>query len=119
MMVDRGNKISTFSIGEGYDCGRPGSLLTSNYRMLATRHFIHESAKLTSTVIIEPCFIGENVVITGSKIGPYVSVGKNTKISDSTISQSIIEQDSTFEKKDMSYTICSGRMILEVPDLTL
>lgn len=119
MMVERGDRIRTFSIGEGYDCGRPESLLRSNYRMLASRHFIADTATISSSEIIEPCFIGENATITGCKIGPYVSVGKNVKIIDSTITQSIIEQDSVINGKDMSNTICSGNIFLEEPDLIL
>ncbi len=119
MMVESGKRISTFSIGEGYDCGRPESLLTSNYKMLTGNHFVHESAEILSSAIIEPCIIGENVSIIDSTIGPFVSIGRNASIIGSTITHSIIERDSEIELKDLKNAICSGDIILEKPELVL
>jgi glucose-1-phosphate thymidylyltransferase len=113
ILVKRGFKVGTFSVGEGYDCGRPESLLISNYRMLSGRHHIDKTAMITNSDILEPCFIGENAIITSSEIGPYASIGKNVKITDSIISQSIIEQDSIIKNKDISYAIYSGDVLLE------
>jgi glucose-1-phosphate thymidylyltransferase len=117
IMVERGDKISTFSVGEGYDCGRPESLLISNNRMLLTGHHVVESAIIRNSEIIRPCFIGENASITDSKIGPFVSVGKNVQITNSTISQSIIERESLIEDKTLSYSICSGDLCIKRPEL--
>jgi glucose-1-phosphate thymidylyltransferase len=36
------------------------------------------SAVIENSLIIQPCFIGENVKISNSKIGPGVSLGNNT-----------------------------------------
>ncbi|HQI70883.1 MAG TPA: hypothetical protein PLT47_09045, partial [Bacteroidales bacterium] len=47
------------------------------------------------SVIKKPCFIGENVVISDAVIGPHVSVGKNTHIQNSIITNSIIQENST------------------------
>ena len=44
--------------------------------------------------IIEPCYISNGVTIENSIIGPYVSIGKNSKIISSKINNSII-QDNT------------------------
>ena len=45
-------------------------------------------------VIQHPCFLGENVKIVNSVIGPYVSVGRDTIIENSVISNSIIQTNS-------------------------
>ncbi len=118
IMVERGHKIGTFSVGEGYDCGRPESLLKSNYRMLANRHYIDESAIIENSEIIEPCFIGRDARIINSKIGPYVSIGKRVEVKDSRVSQSIIEQDTVIEGKDVSFMIFSGNVSVKTPDIT-
>lgn len=91
IMVERGFKFRTFSVGEGYDCGRPESLLKSNRRMLVNNHNIHETATIENSTIVEPCYIGKNAVIRGSKVGPYVSVGRNSHIIDSDIADTIVE----------------------------
>ena len=43
-------------------------------------------------MIIPPCFIGENVEIKNSKIGPFVSIGNGTKVADSNITNSLIQE---------------------------
>jgi glucose-1-phosphate thymidylyltransferase len=50
--------------------------------------------KITNSEITEPCFIGENVVLTNAKIGPNVSIGNGTKIENSTIKNSLIQNES-------------------------
>ena len=50
---------------------------------------------LENSEIIEPCFIGENVLIKNSKIGPYVSIGEKTIVEKSSISKTIIQNESS------------------------
>ena len=45
-------------------------------------------------MIIEPCFIAKNVEIKNAIIGPHVSIGENTVIKNSVISNSIIQTNS-------------------------
>ncbi|MBP3191533.1 sugar phosphate nucleotidyltransferase [Natronogracilivirga saccharolytica] len=49
------------------------------------------------TRIIQPCFIGDNVSISGSTIGPYATIGEGCTITDSTISNSIIRENAVVE----------------------
>ena len=52
---------------------------------------IPSSLKTENSTIIQPCFIGENVEIKNSVIGPYVSLGTNSKVEGSFIQNSIIQ----------------------------
>jgi glucose-1-phosphate thymidylyltransferase len=47
-----------------------------------------------NSIIMEPCFIGKGAVIRNSVVGPYVSVGENTEIDFSVLSNSIILNNS-------------------------
>ncbi|MFW9913351.1 MAG: sugar phosphate nucleotidyltransferase [Candidatus Thorarchaeota archaeon] len=118
IMVERGLKMGTFSVGEGYDCGRPESIIRSNCRMLATRHHIDESAKIESSEIIEPCFIGIDAKITNSTIGPYVSIGERAEVRDSEVAQSIIEKETVIEGKVASFMLFSGNVSVKAPEIT-
>jgi glucose-1-phosphate thymidylyltransferase len=55
---------------------------------------IAASVKKENALIIEPCYIGENVELKNSIIGPHVSIGSGTKISGSVITSSIIQSNS-------------------------
>ena len=69
-----------------------------NQRVLELKNgkeeLVAKTAKVTNSTIIAPCFIGENVVITNSVIGPHVSLEAGVQVSDSRISNSIIQADS-------------------------
>jgi NDP-sugar pyrophosphorylase family protein len=49
--------------------------------------------KNSNSTIIEPCFIGDNVSIENSIIGPHVSIGSNCKVINSIVKNSIIQND--------------------------
>ena len=55
---------------------------------------ISKTAEVKDSDIIEPCFLGENVVIKNSKIGPYVAIGDDTSVENSCISKTIIQNES-------------------------
>jgi glucose-1-phosphate thymidylyltransferase len=81
-------------VSEWLDCGNKDSTVYTNQRILE----FHKGKELCSktytsqnSVIIEPCFIGENVKIINSVVGPYVSIGNNSVIEDSVIRNSIIQ----------------------------
>ena len=46
---------------------------------------------LENSEIIQPCYVGKNVVLKNTKIGPYVSIGENSVVENSTIVNSLIQ----------------------------
>ena len=81
------------------DCGNKTVTVETNGKMLQFLHddgevLVAPSATLDNASIIPPCFVGENVVLSNVTIGPYVSVGAGTKIENSTITNSLIQQES-------------------------
>ncbi len=93
-MMKKGTSFYTNQVNEWLDCGNKDATVYTNQRVLEINRntkMIAPTAKIINSEIIEPCFIGEHVVIENSKIGPYVSIGNHTTISNSTISNSIIQ----------------------------
>lgn len=94
-MKQKGTKFSPGQVDEWLDCGNKDATVYTNQRVLEnvknTENLVSASAKIINSEIIEPCFIGENVHIENAKIGPHVSLGNNTKVIDSVISNSIIQ----------------------------
>lgn len=88
-MVEKGNKLTTFSVEDWFDCGVPQTLLETNKYML--EHGNDKTLGNTiNSVIIYPVFIGKNVTIKNSIIGPFVSIAEEAIITDSIIKNSII-----------------------------
>src|SRR5690606_20820654 len=83
-MRAKGKKFTLGTVNEWMDCGNKDVTVETNSKILnfEKEEFtkIPESAQITNSLIIPPCFIGENVVIDNSKIGPNVSIGNGTKV---------------------------------------
>lgn len=91
-LKQNGAQFKPGAVSEWMDCGNKNATVHTNQRVIE-----HNAADLITTRklgdnynIIEPCYIAEEVVINNSTIGPHVSIGKGTKIENSTISNSII-----------------------------
>ena len=99
MMAD-GKIFKTGTVDEWMDCGNKPVTVETNGRMLGflaadgEEQLISESVKNTNSTIIEPCFIGENVVLNNSTVGPNVSIGNNTVLESVTIKNSLIQTNS-------------------------
>jgi len=100
-MKQKGVRFSPGQVIEWLDCGNKDATVYTNQRVLenvkGSENLVAESAKIINSEIIEPCFIGEGVHIENSKIGPYVSLGNNTKVSDSVITNSILQTNVKIE----------------------
>ncbi|MFZ7114731.1 MAG: sugar phosphate nucleotidyltransferase [Bacteroidota bacterium] len=93
-MKKKGTKFVPGKVDEWLDCGNKDATVYTNKRVLEMNRsaaMISSSVKKENSVIIEPCFIGENVVLKNSIVGPHVSLGAGSKIENSVLSNSIIQ----------------------------
>ena len=96
----KGLKFYSGQVDEWLDCGNKDATVYTNNRVLALskdEKLMADSAKFSNTHIIQPCYIGEDVVIENSVVGPHVSIGSNTVIKQSVISNSIIGTDTNID----------------------
>jgi glucose-1-phosphate thymidylyltransferase len=103
-MKSTGIRFRTAQIDEWIDCGNKEAVVFANRRMLdikSNEPMIAANAKTRNTVIIQPCFIGDNVVIKDSVVGPYVSIGRNTVIEHSVITNSVIGEETTIRDSNL------------------
>jgi glucose-1-phosphate thymidylyltransferase len=102
-MKNKGSKFLPGKVDEWLDCGNKDATVYTNQRVLELKkgkeELVSKSLKTVNSVIVEPCFIGEGVIIENSVIGPHVSVGEKTKISNSVVSNSIIQTNSSIQNK--------------------
>ena len=97
MLKNEGVKFRTGEIEEWLDCGNKDAILYSNERMLEfhrDKGLVSPSAVIEHSVIVPPCFIGDNAVLRYAVVGPYVSVGNNSTVENTVIANSIIQNRS-------------------------
>ena len=102
----KGAKFSLGKVDDWMDCGNKNATVETNGKILNYEKAEFEnypsSAKIENSLIIQPCFIGENVEITNSKIGPCVSVGNGTRIANSNIENSLIQEKTLINHGNLS-----------------
>jgi glucose-1-phosphate thymidylyltransferase len=93
-MKNKGVKFVPGKVDEWLDCGNKNATVYTNQRVLEFlkgSNLVAESAKKTDSIIIEPCYIGENVQLVNSIIGPHVSLGDGVKVENSIVKNSIVQ----------------------------
>jgi len=96
-MKNKGLKFEPGKVNEWLDCGNKNSTVYTNQRILEfnkDKNLVSPSLLSQNSVIIEPCYIGENVILINSVVGPYVSIGDNSLIEDSVVKNCIVQTNS-------------------------
>jgi glucose-1-phosphate thymidylyltransferase len=92
-MKAKGMSLKAGRVDEWLDCGNKDATVHTNRRVLeikCSENHISASARISESLVIPPCYIGEGAVIERSVIGPHVSIGNDTTISDCRVRDSII-----------------------------
>jgi glucose-1-phosphate thymidylyltransferase len=97
-MKNKGVKFAPGKVTEWLDCGNKDATVYTNQRVLEfkkdEKELVAASVKNENSEIISPCYIGTNVVLKNSKVGPHASIGDNTVVEDSVIKNSIVQTNS-------------------------
>ncbi|MFP3599366.1 sugar phosphate nucleotidyltransferase [Chryseobacterium sp. SIMBA_029] len=102
----KGAKFTLGKVNDWMDCGNKNATVETNSKILEyerenMKNF-PASAVIENSLIIQPCFIGENVRISNSKVGPGVSLGNNTVIVNSNIENSLIQENTKINHGNLS-----------------
>lgn len=96
-MKQKGIAFTPGKVTEWLDCGNKDATVYTNQRVL---EFIKGTPELKgknitneNAIIIEPCYIGDGVTIKNSIVGPHASIGAGSSISNTVISNSIIQSN--------------------------
>ena len=102
-MKQKGAEFYPGKVDEWLDCGNPLAAVHANKRVLeyTANNESRRALNIENAQIIEPCFIGANVQLKNCKIGPYVSIGNDTCITNSTIKNTIIQNNTTIVDADL------------------
>lgn len=102
------------------DFGRPDSLLVGNECLLSEFKVkdpmyenLYKSGNIVDTRIVPPVYIGENVKISDSVIGPNVSVGDDVHLHKCILSESVIGDGAHLKKFISSQSIIGDYSVLE------
>jgi len=101
-LMAAGNMFKTGTVDEWMDCGNKEVAIDTNTRIMKFMvqdgsDELQTKATLENSEIIQPCVIADDVVIKNSTVGPHVSIGAGSVITNSKISNSLIQMHSTIK----------------------
>jgi glucose-1-phosphate thymidylyltransferase len=98
-MLKSGVRFYTDQVDEWLDCGNYGATVYTAGRIMAIKQeagdsFHAASATVENSVIIQPCHLGENVVVRNSVVGPNVSLEAGAMVENARVSDTIVGEHS-------------------------
>lgn len=109
----KGARFSLGKVDDWMDCGNKNATVQTNGKILGyeMQDFSQHpaSSKIENSLIIPPCFVGENVEIINSKVGPYVSLGNGTRIVNSNIDNSLIQENTFINHGNLSNSMIGSK----------
>ena len=111
-MTNDGLKFIPGEVSEWMDCGNKAVTVETNARILGILEEegrldpVPASVTVTDSVILQPCHIGEGVVIERSVVGPHVTLGEGTVVTDSRVSEALVASQSRIE-----HAVLQGAMV--------
>lgn len=116
-MKDKGVQFVPGKVDEWLDCGNKDATVHTNQRYL---EYIKEElvqkeiSGMENSAIIHPVYIGNNVKIKNSVVGPYVSIGDNTRIRNSRIQNSILQTNTTVDNANLENSMLGNHVTLKL-----
>lgn len=110
MMVDRGEKMTTFHVDGWLDCGKTETLLATN-RYLLDRKAL--SRKINDVVIVPPVYIAPTADISLSVIGPYATIADGAVVHQSIIRNSIIDERASVQQALLDNSIVGSNAMVK------
>jgi glucose-1-phosphate thymidylyltransferase len=108
--------FTTSVVDQWYDCGNKDATVETNKEML--NHINSNNLKgkgivKENSIIIEPCYIGNNVQIKNSVIGPYVSIEDETIVENALIINSIVQSNSKIRLLNANNSMIGSNVEIE------
>lgn len=121
-MRRKGLKFAPGQVKEWLDCGNKAATIYTHSRWLELSNNgagNNPNATLSSSLIIQPCHIGNNVRIESSIVGPHVSLGDNTEVVNSVIKNSIVQKNTCLKNAVISDSMIGNHVLIEKKPLDL
>lgn len=113
-MIDKGAKIRVLDVEGWYDAGKLDTLLETNRTILEKRHAARRPASVPSGVTIhDPVYIEDGVTLESCTVGPNVSLGAGSTVRGSTLRDAIVGTNSRVVDSTLTESLIGDEAILE------
>ncbi len=105
-MKQKGLKFVPGEVSEWMDCGNKEITVVTNGKILQFAkaegvNLVSPDVVFENATIIEPCYIGSNVILQNTTIGPNVSLGDHCRVENSVIKNSLIQTNTSIKNANL------------------
>ena len=111
-MIDHGARLKVIDVAGWFDAGKLDTLLDTNREMLA-RGRARRPASTNGSKIFDPVYIEDGVELHNSTIGPNVSVGAGSVITDSELRDTLVGDKSRITRSALRNSLVGDEVVLE------
>ncbi len=117
-MKQKGAQFVPGKVNEWMDCGNKEITVETNGKVLQFTHqegenLVSSSVVLDNSKIVEPCYIGENVKLVNTTVGPNVSLGDHSVIENSSIKNSLIQTNTTIKNANLDNAMIGNHVVFD------
>ena len=112
-MKQKGIKFKVGEIEEWLDCGNKDAVVYTNKRILEIKNSNSEKAQnliSENSVVIQPCYLGKNVKLVNSVVGPHVSIGDNSTVINSVINNTVVQSDTQIKSANLENSMIGNKV---------
>lgn len=115
-MKQKGMKFVPGQVDEWMDCGNKEITVETNSRLLQFayeegKNMISDNIILENSEIIQPCYVGDNVKLINTIIGPNVSLGTNCVVENSKIKDSLIQTNTNIKNAKLANSMIGNNVV--------
>ncbi|MCF6350112.1 MAG: nucleotidyltransferase [Flavobacteriaceae bacterium] len=117
-LKQKGAKFVPGEVSDWMDCGNKEITIKTNtsilhYTKAEGQNLVAATVVLENSEIIAPCYVGDNVVLKNSVIGPNVSIGINSVVVNSTINNSLIQDEVNINNANLTNSMIGNKVIYD------
>jgi glucose-1-phosphate thymidylyltransferase len=111
-MIEKGAKIKVIDVEGWFDAGKIETMLETNQAML-TRGRARRPKNTGDSTIIDPVYIEDNVTLRNSKVGPNVSIGAGSVLDRAQVSHTIVGSNAKITKSTLTNSLVGDDTVVE------
>ncbi|HWP83147.1 MAG TPA: sugar phosphate nucleotidyltransferase [Bacteroidota bacterium] len=109
MMIEKGEKMKTFTVEGWFDCGKPETLLSTN------RHLLKQMPppKLGNGIVIQPpVFVSPKATVKNAVLGPFATIAEGATVENAIVRNSIISEGAVVQDALLEESIVGSNAIV-------
>lgn len=117
-MKQKGMKFVPGKVAHWMDCGNKNVTVATNTSILQfleeeKSNLVASNVRLENATIIPPCYIGENVVLINSTVGPNVSLGNGCQLNNTKIKNSLVQTHVQIKNANLDNAMIGNHAIFD------